>query len=240
MKGMCCYRSPIARVGRDRGDANARVQGELLRDGESSQDRRYGVIKPISIDRFDKEEQASFRFTVPQEDGEIANGDATIQIGPGRYNCDGTYSFYGDKAAPPGTNFKDAGRWELDDTPAKVDLSKPGGQQVTAVWATNANKDLSYLPYIDAMATALAKAAGLGDRDAGFNILSWTKVEDASRLHRQPSGLSRWTPSGEEFVAPLERTTRAVISVLGNITRRRGLRLARSATRRTWPAFNPH
>jgi hypothetical protein len=244
MKGKCCYRrSNSARLSETADTATLEYKANYFVTANHPKTAGTELIKPISIDRFDKEEQVIlFRFTVPRKDGEFVDGPATIQIGPGRYNCDGTYSFYGNKAAPSGPNFKDADRWELNDTPAKVDLSKPGGQQITAVWTTNANKDLSYLPYIQAMATpAGEKPLEWETVTRGFNILSWPKIDEAIDCIGGRQDSSRWTPAAKTLsYAPLEENNKDVITAVGNITLSQLFAYGTiSAEKKAMPAFNP-
>jgi hypothetical protein len=244
LKGKCCYRrSNSARLSETADTATLEYKANYFVTANHPKTAGSQTIIPTAIDRFDKEEQVVlFRFTVPRKDGEFADGPATIQIGPGRYNCNGTYSFYGDKAAPMATNFKDPARWELNDTPAKVDLSKPGGQQISAIWETNSNKDLSYLPYIKTMADPTTKAKPLDWETVtrGFNILEWPMVDDAIDCVGSRQDSSRWT-AGAKTVSygPLEENHKDPIMALGSITLSQLFAFGTIGDRKDMPAFNP-
>ena len=103
-----------------------------------------------TIERFDNEEQnVLVRFVLPQKDGKVSKGKGKLKIGPGRYNCDGTYSFYSDKAAPKDGG--DADRWFVPEV--ELDIADPEAKDRTLVTApfkaslATQNRP-SYLPYL--------------------------------------------------------------------------------------------
>ncbi len=87
-----------------------------------------------------------WRFTAPRKDGQLVAGPGEVEIGVGAYNCDGTYSFYGPKAAPDRTKDvgeSDPGRWQSVKVPADVDPSKDGIDRYHIPWATNKNREIA-------------------------------------------------------------------------------------------------
>jgi hypothetical protein len=87
-----------------------------------------------------------WRFTAPRKGGEFVKGASEIEIGVGAYNCDGTYSFYGDKAAPDRSaeiGESDPARWQAVKVPAEFDPAKEGIERFHIPWATNKNREIA-------------------------------------------------------------------------------------------------
>jgi hypothetical protein len=86
-----------------------------------------------------------WRFTAPREGGQLKAGMGSVEIGVGAYNCDGTYSFYGPKAAPARADIgeTDPGRWQSVTVPAEVDPTKEGIDRFHIPWVSNKNREIS-------------------------------------------------------------------------------------------------
>jgi hypothetical protein len=84
-----------------------------------------------------------WRFTAPRKGGQYVAGAGTAEIGIGAYNCDGTYSYYGPKAANDRSadiGEKDPGRWQAVTVPVDYDPAKDGVARMHIPWATNKNR----------------------------------------------------------------------------------------------------
>ena len=87
-----------------------------------------------------------WRFTVPRKGGQWVPGAGEAEIGIGGYNCDGTYSFYGPKAAPDRSKEigqSDPGRWQAVKVPSVVDPTKDGIARYKIPFATNKNREVA-------------------------------------------------------------------------------------------------
>jgi hypothetical protein len=152
-KGECCYRtSNKARVDKTSSERvlEFRLNYFFLINLTNTIDP--GLIGPLEISRFDNEEQSLlFRMRLPQENGKVIPGTAHMQIGGGRYNCDGTYSFYGPTAAPPDVGTHDPGRWQAAEFDATVDPTKTDRNYVRPTFkqALAAKNTESSLPYLN-------------------------------------------------------------------------------------------
>ena len=114
------------------------------------------LIKGLTKTRCEHEEQSLlFRFELPKENGKLVAGAGNLTIGQGRYNCDQTYSFYTDGAAPvfvggdkefPGSD--DSGRWNPRTTPVQYDPAKSGRDAWTIAFEDRYTGK-SYSPFMD-------------------------------------------------------------------------------------------
>lgn len=155
-RGACCHRaSNIAReemLGpNDDGAITYRVQSTLtvnhpLTIGEMT-------LEGVSLMRSDNEEQdLLWSFGGQRENGEEVAGEGYIQIGSGRYNCDGTYSYFGENAAPkrgiPGRD--DPARWAPTRVKGQVDPTKTGRARITTQFADQmGQRQLAYTPFLN-------------------------------------------------------------------------------------------
>ncbi|MDH5675175.1 MAG: hypothetical protein OEZ06_23820 [Myxococcales bacterium] len=89
-----------------------------------------------------------WRFTFPREGGQYVAGPGKSQIGIGRYNCDGTYSFYGDSAAPTREGLSDGGRWAGVEVDTEVNPDAEGRDRQTIPFADNPNRNVTYSPFL--------------------------------------------------------------------------------------------
>ncbi|MGD8863440.1 MAG: hypothetical protein PVI30_25725, partial [Myxococcales bacterium] len=91
-----------------------------------------------------------WRFTVPRQGGELVAGEATMEFGIGAYNCDGTYSFYGDSAAPARDGISDTpSRWASTSVKANFDPAREGIDQYEIPFETNKNRELVRSIFLD-------------------------------------------------------------------------------------------
>ncbi len=119
-KGACCYRMPAEVAAK-----------EMLQPGEGGP-LSYVMIynKPITQPQTigseviagimnNSQEQGyevmllRINGVIPEDEAPPGPMDVTIDIGSGRQNCDGTYSFYGKGAAPDHEGRTDPNRWDV-------------------------------------------------------------------------------------------------------------------------------
>jgi hypothetical protein len=151
-KGDCCYRkSNTARVDKSASTVVYEYRLNYFFLTNHPKNISPEVFGATQRQRADNEEQSLlFRFTFPAKDGKIIDGDGKLKIGSGRYNCDGTYSFYSKTAAPSqGANGK-ADRWYSDELKTKVDATKTNKDRVKVAYKDSLpvkNKD-NFAPYL--------------------------------------------------------------------------------------------
>jgi hypothetical protein len=215
LKGACCYRtSNKARVD-ETADARTlefRLPYFMLINHLMTIDP--ALFGATTIDRFDNEEQnLLMRYVLPQQDGKLVKGKGKLNIGPGRYNCDGTYSFYGDTAAP--TSGGSAARWAV--TEVELDVNDPEATDQTLVTApykrslANQNKG-SYMPYLGGAPEYALDWEGVSQ---GFDILELpTGPENYDCVGTRES--SKWVPGGKSVAfGRLDLNDRDTIDLLG-------------------------
>lgn len=113
-------------------------------------------LKGLAAGRNEDEQQSLLvRFTLPKENDELVAGSGVLTMGQGRYNCDGTYSFYTTGAAPvldqPDNMFpnsEDSGRWEAVDLPADFDPAL-SGRDALQIAFEDRFRGKSYTPFLD-------------------------------------------------------------------------------------------
>jgi hypothetical protein len=87
-----------------------------------------------------------WRFTAPRTGGAFVKGKGEVEIGVGRYNCDGTYSFYGPNSAPDRSmevGETAMGRWQSVKVEADVDPAQTGRDRYHIPWETNKNREIA-------------------------------------------------------------------------------------------------
>ena len=114
------------------------------------------ILKAQSKARIEAEAQSMLvRFELQKKDGELAAGPGKVTLGYGRYNCDGTYSFFTDGAAPvltgtdqefPGSD--NSGRWAPTEMPLHYDPSKTG-QDAWQIKFEDRPRGKTYSPFMD-------------------------------------------------------------------------------------------
>jgi hypothetical protein len=160
-KGECCHRA-----------SNIAKEESLMPDQELELEYRvnYSVTRnhptTIGVDflanatttRYQNEQQSTlWRFTVPRMGGMQVSGPGKAQIGVGRYNCgEGTYSYYTADAAPSRDGVTtDVTRWIAEEVDTMVDVAMPGADRIKISFANNANRGLTWTPFLDNAGMAL-------------------------------------------------------------------------------------
>lgn len=153
-----------------------------------------------------------FRMTVPREGGERVSGDGITEIAVGRYNCDGTFSFYSDTAAPDRADEGRTGadRWAVREATAEIDVTKEGRDQ-SVITGMNPNRQASCNAfYLDATSDIDWELCTLG-----FDILEIDTSVEARDGFGAWDG-TQWTRPGKyEVFAPLSINDDDIIDPLG-------------------------
>ena len=220
MKGACCYRkSNSARLSNVK-DGKVTLEYRLPYFMTTNHPKTISgpIITSSTEQRFDKEEQhLLFRFELPYQDGKFVAGEGIATIGAGRYNCDGTYSFYSEKAAPAGAQSSDPARWAARPVKVKVDPTKANWEeQVHTVWATNVNREVTYLPYIEGMGN---KPLEWEAASQGFDITKMPKIDTAINCVGSRVSDTKWMGAGETVsYQPLKLNDKSQIGTLQGIS----------------------
>jgi hypothetical protein len=152
------------------------------------------------------------RMTVPREGGERVSGEGTTEIAVGRYNCDGTFSFYSDSAAPDreAEGRTGANRWAVREADAMIDVTKEGRDQST-ITGMNPNRRASCNAfYLDATSDIDWELCTLG-----FDILEIDTSVEARDGFGSFDG-ANWTRPGKyEVYAPISLNDQDIINPLG-------------------------
>jgi hypothetical protein len=150
-----------------------------------------------------------WRFRQPRVDGEPVSGFGVNQLGFGRYNCDGTYSFYDAVVAPDRSEYglSDPGRWVTGDVEALVDLSLEGPDRARVRWATDPNRSTTCIPYF---------LPGEGTIDweectSGFELLELDTSEAGNDCQGAWNGADWETPGRFQTFVPLAANSYDVI-----------------------------
>ena len=196
MKGACCYRtSNKARIDKQAAQRTLeyRLPYFLLINHLMTIDP--ALFATITIDRFENEEQnVLLRFELPQKDGELVEGPGKVKIGPGRYNCDGTYSFYGEQAAPSDSGQAD--RWFVPEIDLEVTDPEATDQALVSApfkQSLSVRNRASFLPYLGAAPNYDLDWEG---QSQGFNFLDLPIGEDNYDCIGSRDG-SNWKPGGK-------------------------------------------
>jgi hypothetical protein len=145
-------------------------------------------------------------------------------IGVGRYNCDGTYSYYNDSAAPTSRANADPkddcpmcdvdpARWRAREAMVKVDVSKHGIERVVPVFAGNPNRGYTLTPFLDT-------TTGLLDWELINSGFAFTKMDMEGEENRDCIGAragTMWNHEGEFVVyTPLTPNAQDIINILSH------------------------
>ena len=132
-----------------------------------------------------------WRFTQPRMAGEPVAGPGTFETGVGRYNCDGTYSYYDDTVAPirAAEELTDPARWHAVEAKPMVDPGQEGVARQKIAWATNPHRDVTTSPFF-------LRGTAILDwelRSSGFELLELDTSEAGRDCQGDWDGdLSRW------------------------------------------------
>jgi hypothetical protein len=152
------------------------------------------VLNEATTTRYEREQQSTlWRFQSPRMNGEHVSGPGVLTIGQGRYNCDGTYSFYSENAAPSVDGFStDSARWAPSIMNVMVDADADGAGRMRPDFATSKARELVYTPFLDNTTYELDWELV----NQGFDILSI----DATEAGRDCIGAreaSQWEAGGQ-------------------------------------------
>lgn len=156
-RGQCCHRvSNIDREALLDPNEPAALEYRVQYQATMNHPRTIGeaTLVSVGIARADTEQQSTlFRFHGPRENGEPISGMGHTTIGGGRYNCDGTYSYFSDTMAPirSGIEGRDnPARWSARAVPNIIDATQHGRERSTVPWADNINREPTYVPFLNA------------------------------------------------------------------------------------------
>ncbi|HEX7479290.1 MAG TPA: hypothetical protein VF331_15900 [Polyangiales bacterium] len=153
-KGKCCYRVANSTRIKAQGDGPLdTIEYRVAYQATTNQPQSLGLgaINADNIFRINNEQlNVLWQFKGPREGGKSVSGPGKLRIGIGRSNCDGTYSFYSDKAAPAVASLNNPARWQSKEFDSVIDASKQEPDRVVPVWSMNPNREYTYLPYLNA------------------------------------------------------------------------------------------
>ena len=142
-----------------------------------------------------------WRFTLPRSGGEFVAGAGKSTIGIGRYNCDGTYSFYGPTAAPDREGLTDPARWEAVEADMMVDPDLEGRDARVIPFGDNPNRRFARSPFTD---PAMDMEIDWELVSQGFDIIDIDTADAGEDCQGTRSG-EDWIPAGQFLsYAPLE------------------------------------
>lgn len=152
------------------------------------------------------------RFEQPRMGGAPVAGPGKASTAIGRYNCDGTYSYYNDTVAPsrPAEGFTDPARWNVVTADTTVDPAVEGPGRNKIAWATNPNQRVSTNPFfLPGTQTVDWEVA-----TSGFEILQFDTSEAGRDCQGRWDG-ARWETTGRyQTFAPLAHNNKDVIDSL--------------------------
>lgn len=141
------------------------------------------------------------KFTLPVQDGKLVAGDGELSVGYGRYNCDGTYSFFGD-VAPLFTsaesafpNSDDTSRWSPTVVAFDFDPEDDTTMGFPLVWDNQPNVK-SYTPFADSSSYEFDWEIIAENT----HFTKWGNFSDEATLDcvgSRMEDLDDWTPGGE-------------------------------------------
>lgn len=157
LKGDCCHRaSNIAKEKALGPDDPMLLEYRLTYNLTTNHPKTIGSTLPVqsTLAVYGLEAQdILWRIKVPRKGGMEVNGDGEATFGYGRYNCDGTFSFFSDSAAPNvsgGTRGDDPSRWAQKTVKTTVDVSKKGVDRMKIAFGDEmVRRQFINLPYVD-------------------------------------------------------------------------------------------
>jgi hypothetical protein len=151
-KGDCCYRtSNKARIDPTASERTLEYRTNFFLPINHRASLDPAIFYDIQNGRYNSEQQSLLiRLTMPQKDGEVVDGKGRMTLGAGRYNCDGTYSFYSETAAKKPGGDNDPARWSVPEFTADVHADRTDASRIRPSYNDSLalkNKP-KYLPYL--------------------------------------------------------------------------------------------
>jgi len=214
-KGTCCHRSSNqAKIDALGADAPMELEYRVTQSAASNHPK--SLTLPILLMGASErartcagEQCLLWRFVQPRMGGMPVAGPGKSNVSIGRYNCNGTFSYYGPSAAPAraAEGFTDPARWNVVEAMTDVDPAMMGVEQTHITWATAPNRRLTtspfFLPGTQTIDWELASS--------GFEFLEF----DTSEAGRDCQGAwngSMWeTPGIYQTFAPLADNNKDII-----------------------------
>jgi hypothetical protein len=216
MSGPCCHRSSNRLKERGLCDDEAlELEYRVAFARASNHPLTLGDPLLIAADsaRRDREQQSLlWRIRAPRGDGREIGGVGELTVGAGRYNCDGTYSFYSDAAAPvkPGVS-QDPARWAAHRSRTFIDVSASASERMSVTFADDrVRRDPIFTPFLQDDAEGLDWELV----EVGFTFIDLDLAAD----HRDCIGGrvgGAWEPGGRfETFVPMQENDREIITLI--------------------------
>jgi hypothetical protein len=219
-KGKCCHRASNSAKEKTLGpDEPLELEYRLNYSLTTNHPKTIGSPLPVNstLNVFSLEAQnLLWRFTIPRKGGMQVSGASKVTTGYGRYNCDGTYSLFSDKAAPPGALTKDATRWFTTPVDASFDVTKTGSDRFHVTFDNEGlRRKFINVPYF-----ATAKVEYPLDWELsvmGFHMLDFKGMDAAGDcIGEVGGGSNNWTAGGHfETYSPIFGNNASIITDLG-------------------------
>ena len=155
-KGECCYRTAnsVRNAGLSAGEEGTleyrlnytEIKNHPLTAGHP------GLLSTVQRDTERETRSTLWRFKAPVDGmGGQASGISMNTVGSGVYNCDGTYSFYSEDAAPDRDISDEPDRWASTPVPAMVDVDRDcdDPDRIQVDWEKTVNRELAFVPFLD-------------------------------------------------------------------------------------------
>lgn len=154
-----------------------------------------------------------WRFVQPREAGALVAGKGSSELGVGRYNCDGTYSYFGDTVAPerPEVGFTDPARWATRAAETFVDPSASGVARTRSTWSSDPSQRLTCMPYF----LPGTQTIDFEQCSSGFEILQFDTSQAGEDCQGGWTGASWETPGRFQLFVPLAANDRDAIDAIG-------------------------
>jgi len=174
-----------------------------------------GVLKMAAAERARScagDQCLLWRFTDPRAGGVEVAGPGKSSSAIGRYNCDGTFSYYNDTVAParPDQGFTNPARWNVVEATTMVDPAIAGVGRRKVEWATHPHRFVTtspfFLPGTDTIDWEVATS--------GFEILEFDNSEAGRDCQGTWNGSAWETPGRYQTFAPLKDNNADIIDVI--------------------------
>ncbi|HMI91967.1 MAG TPA: hypothetical protein VK509_11415 [Polyangiales bacterium] len=167
------------------------------------------ILVAANTARKDRElESLLWRLRLPRSGGS-PGGVGDVIVGPGRYNCDGTYSFYGETAAPRRSGVtEDIARWAPRMSRSTVDADLDQPTRVTLPLASDlVSRERMFMPLLDSDRLTLDVELV----SEGFNFTALVVADEAQDCIGSRTATS-WVPGGtyEAYVPLLPNDAEAI------------------------------